>query len=89
MQKWLDFTAAFFALIAAAFWFLSAYGKLPPIVTYWGQTPQGDPFYQVVTFSAAMNRWAAGFSGASALSMAASLSIRWKLGKLLRKSGSE
>jgi hypothetical protein len=75
MEKWLDVTAALLALIAAAFWFRSAYRKLPPVVTYWGKTPESDPFYQAVRFSAVMNRWAAGFSGASALSMAARLFI--------------
>jgi hypothetical protein len=75
MQKWLDVTAALLVLIAAAFWFLSAYGKLPPIVTYWGQTPEGDPFYRALKFSAAMNQWAASFSGVSALSTAARLFI--------------
>jgi len=75
MEKWLDVAAALLLIISAVFWFLSAYGKLPPIVTYWGQTPERDPFYQAVKFSAVMNRWAAGFSGVSALSMAARLFI--------------
>ncbi len=75
MEKWLDLAAAFFAIIAAVFWFLSAYGKLPPMVAYWDQTPDNDPFYQAVKFSAVMNRWAAAFSGASVLSMAARLFI--------------
>jgi hypothetical protein len=67
MEKWLDIGAAVFALIAAIFWFLSAYGKLPPMVTYWGSTPGADPFYKAVRFSAEMNKWAAGFSSVSAL----------------------
>jgi hypothetical protein len=75
MGKWLDVTAALLALIAAVFWLLSAYGKLPTMVNYWGQTPKSDLFYRAVKFSALMNRWAAGFSGASALSMAARLFI--------------
>jgi len=69
MEKWLDVGAAVLALVAAVFWFLSAYGKLPPIIPYWGRTPANDPFYQAVKFSAGMNRWAAGFSGGSALCM--------------------
>jgi Na+/proline symporter len=75
MEKWLDVAAALLAIIAAVFWFLSAYGKLPPMVAYWGKTPESDPYYEAVKFSAVMNRWAAGFSGASALSMAARLFI--------------
>jgi hypothetical protein len=49
------------------FWFCSAYGKLPPIVPYLGYTPSDDPFYLAIKFSAEMNKWAAGFSGLSAL----------------------
>ncbi len=30
MEKWLDIGGALFALVAALFWFLSAYEKLPP-----------------------------------------------------------
>jgi hypothetical protein len=71
MEKWLDVAAALLAITAAVFWFLSAYGKLPPMVAYWGQTPESDPYYEAVKFSAVMSRWAAGFSVASALSMAA------------------
>ena len=69
MARRLDIAAAILALIAAVFWFLSAYGKLPPMIAYWDQTPENDPFYQAVKFSASMNRWAAGFSGGSALCM--------------------
>jgi hypothetical protein len=32
MEKWLDMAAALLAVAAAVFWFLSAYGKLPPMV---------------------------------------------------------
>ena len=73
MEKWLDVTAALFAIVAAVFWFRSAYRKLPPFVAYWGQTPDSDPFYKAVRFSAKMNRLAAAFSCASALSLAARL----------------
>jgi hypothetical protein len=65
----LEIGAAVTAFLAAFFWFLSAYGKLPPILTYWYKTPEHDPFYLAVKSSAVMNRWAAGFSGASALCM--------------------
>lgn len=66
MEKRLDIGAAIFALIAAVFWFLSAYGKLPPMVTYFDSTPQSDPFYSAMRFSAEMNTWAAFLSGLSA-----------------------
>jgi hypothetical protein len=32
LDKWLDIGAAVFALAAAVFWFLSAYGRLPPLI---------------------------------------------------------
>jgi hypothetical protein len=73
MRKWLDAGAAVTALVAAVFWFLSAYGELPGMIPHWDQTPQNDPFYVAVKFSAKMNRWAAGVSGLSALCMALSL----------------
>lgn len=80
MEKWLDMGAAMFALVAAVFWFLSAIGKLPPMVSYLGESnPPDDPFYQAVMFSAEMNRWAAGFSGLSALCMGVKLFITEKI----------
>jgi hypothetical protein len=75
MEKYLDIGAAVFALVAAVFWFWSAYGNLPPILTYWDQVPASDPFYMAVKFSAQMNRWAAGFSGLSTLCMGFKLFI--------------
>lgn len=75
MEKWLDIAAALFAFIAAVFWFLSAYGKRPPMVTYWDATPENDPFRMAVAFSVKMNRWAAAFSGASALCMAIKIMV--------------
>jgi hypothetical protein len=75
MEKWLDIVAAIFALVAAVFWFLSAYRKLPTILPYWGWTPESDPYRQAVVFSAKMNTWASVFSGASALCMGLKLFI--------------
>jgi hypothetical protein len=43
MEKWLDIGGTVSAFIAAIFWFLSASGKLPPMVTYWGSTADADP----------------------------------------------
>jgi hypothetical protein len=76
MEFWLDIGAALFALFAALFWFLSAYGKLPQMVAYWDQTPETDPFYVAVKFSAKMNACAAGLSGLSALCMGVKLLTR-------------
>jgi hypothetical protein len=75
MEKWLDIAAAVFALFAAVFWFASAYGKLPPMVSYWDAAPESDPLYMAVKFSAKMNQWAAGLSGASALCMAIKITV--------------
>lgn len=69
MNQLFDIASAVFAFTAAIFWFISAYGKLPPMVTYWDATPDHDPFYKAVKFSAQMNRLAAAFSGLSALSV--------------------
>jgi hypothetical protein len=76
MEKWLDVGAAVLAGAAAVFWFLSAYGKLPPMVSYWDRAPDTDPLYVALKFSALMNSWAAGLSGASALCMAIKLFLR-------------
>jgi len=69
MEKWWDGAAAILAFLAAIFWFLSAYGPLPPIVMYWGSSPPTDPFYQAMLYSAKMNTVASLFSGASAFCM--------------------
>jgi len=69
MKRWLNIVAAMFALTAAIFWFLSAYGELPPMLTYFDGAPANDPFYQAIRFSAVMNKWAAFFSFGSAASM--------------------
>eukprot|EP01037_Dinobryon_pediforme_P017868 gene17868-18097_t len=55
--------SALTAFGAAIFWFVSAYGKLPPMIAYWDHAPDTDPFYRAVKFSAQMNRIAAAFSG--------------------------
>lgn len=76
MEKWLDIAAAVLAVAAAVFWFLSAYGKLPPMVSYWERAPDTDPLYMALKFSALMNTWAAALTGASALAMALKLFLR-------------
>jgi hypothetical protein len=72
----LDIGAALLAFVAATLWFISAYGKLPPMVAYYGPVPENDPFRRAVIFSAQMNRWAALFSGLSALCLGAELFTR-------------
>lgn len=69
MCRWLDIATGICAFVAAIFWFLSAYGTLPPIVSYWGHTPEDDPFLVAIKYSAAMNTWAATFSGFSGVCM--------------------
>ena len=76
MEKWLDIAAAVLAVAAAVFWFLSAYGKLPPMVSYWDRAPDADPLYIALKFSALMNTWAAALTGASALGMALKMFLR-------------
>jgi hypothetical protein len=75
MELWLDIGTAALAVGAAAFWFLSAYGKLPPMIPYWDATPETDPFRVAIKFSARMNQWAAVLSGISALCMALKIMI--------------
>ena len=73
MGRWFEICAAGLAGVAAIFWFLSAAGKVPPMVTYWNMTPDTDEFYQAVKFSASMNTRAAIFSGLSAAVLAVKL----------------
>jgi hypothetical protein len=75
MEKWLDIGAALFAFGAAVFWFLSASGTLPQMVTYWGGAPPNDPFYSAMKFSASMNTSAAVLSGISALCLASKIVV--------------
>jgi hypothetical protein len=74
MARFLEISAAVFALIAAVFWFFSAKRRLPRQSLYWdGNVPEADPYQRAVRFSAVMNKWAAGFSGLSAACMSARL----------------
>jgi hypothetical protein len=75
MEFWLDVGAAVFAIGAAIFWFISAYGELPPMVTYWDAAPSTDPLHMAIKFAARMNRWAAGLSGLSAVCMAIKIMV--------------
>jgi hypothetical protein len=66
MSWCLNLSSAVFAFLAAAFWLKSAWGKLPPMRTYWDQAPADDPLFQALAYSARMNRRAAGAAGISA-----------------------
>lgn len=56
-----------FALIAAVFWFISAATPPPAPIAYYDSAPPNDPFFASLVFGGNMNRWAAFFSGLSAL----------------------
>ena len=75
MHQGLEIGSALFAFLAAIFWFLSAFGKTPPMISYWDSTPEKDPFYKAVKYSARMNTWAAIFSGLSALCVAGAIIV--------------
>jgi hypothetical protein len=76
MGIWLDVGTVIFAFAAAIFWFLSAWGKLPQMLSYYDAAPENDPFYVAVKFSARMNTWAAILSGLSALCVGAGIIAR-------------
>jgi hypothetical protein len=75
VKRYLDFATVVFALAAAVFWFLSAYETLPPMISYWGQTPPNDPFFVAMKQAAWMNTLAAFFSCLSASSMGVKIAI--------------
>jgi hypothetical protein len=66
VKGYLDLATALFAFAAAVFWFLSAYGELPPTVTYWDAAPPSDPYRIAVARSLRLNSIAALLSGLSA-----------------------
>ena len=68
VKGYLDLATALFALVAAVFWFLSAYGKVPPMLAYWDATPATDPYRKAVERAARLNSIAAALSGLSASS---------------------
>lgn len=76
MGRWSNIGTAVFAFLAAIFWFLSASGKLPPMMSYWDGTPPSDPFYAALKSSAQMNTCAAVLSGLSALCVFAGIIAR-------------
>ena len=62
----LEVTAALFAVMAAVFWSLSAFGELPQVM------PEADLEFAVGGLTL-MTSWAAGLSGAAALCVGARL----------------
>jgi hypothetical protein len=76
LGKYLEIGVAVCAFIAATFWFAPAAGELPRISSYWDSVPPNDPYYVAVKFAAVMNRWAALFSGLSALCGGATIWVK-------------
>jgi hypothetical protein len=72
MKRWFEIIAATLAIGAAIFWFLSAYGGVPQMQSYWGTVPSTDPFYAAMRFSAYMNTAASVLSGLSAFCLGVS-----------------
>ena len=68
------------AICAAVFWFLSAAGRLPPIITYWGGAPPTDPLHAALQQGVRMSRIAAAFAGVSALAMATATLLQARIG---------
>jgi len=75
IARWASIVSGVAALAAAAFWFLSAAGEVPPMLQYWDKAPPEDPFYRAFVASVRMNRIAALLTGASVLSGALAMWI--------------
>ena len=65
--QWVSIVAGF---AGATFWFISASGKVPPMVSYYDGAPPSDPFYQAFVNSVHMNQIAAVLTGVSVLALA-------------------
>jgi hypothetical protein len=76
----LSLASGIFAFSAAVFWFISAANQPPPMVTYWDGAPPTDTFYASLAFGARMNRWAAFFSGLSAVCASAGVFLTTRIG---------
>lgn len=76
MKLALDVLSALAAFGAALFWFWSAAGKLPPMLTYFDGAPPEDPFYKAFVNSVKRSRIAAILAGLSALFAAGSLLVK-------------
>lgn len=63
----LNYVSAATALVAAVFWLLSSWNKLPPPVAYFGPLPSSDPFFAAIQKGILLNRIAAFFAAISAL----------------------
>jgi hypothetical protein len=78
--QWVSIATGF---AGAMFWFLSASGKVPPMLQYWDRAPASDPFYQAFVQSVHMNQIAAVLTGLSVLAAAVATLIE----KCSRTSG--
>ena len=71
----LNSIAAVTALIAAAFWFVSAHGTVTVDYTWAGLTENPKNFADAINRSAKWNSLAASFAGVSALCMGAAIGL--------------
>ena len=71
----LNIVAALAALAAAFFWFQSAAVRLPPTPIAFDVTAKNDKLHEALQSAARLNRWAAAFSGISALSVGLSTAL--------------
>jgi hypothetical protein len=70
-----DVATAAFAMVASVFWFFSAARSVPNVAALSDQPLLSYEFCDAVQFSSKMNRWAAGFSGLSALVAACKIAV--------------
>lgn len=69
MKRFVDLATGALALAAAYFWWRSASEHIPVMLTYWGHTPDSDPFFVAMKNSARMNMYASILSGCSAFGL--------------------
>lgn len=62
----LNLISALAAFAAAWLWYLSARSRLPPMQTYFDETPEDDPFRVAMQQGVMLNRRAAMFAAAAA-----------------------
>ena len=60
---------------AAFCWYLSARGRVPPMLTYWDATPENDPFFSAIRSTAKWNKFAAAWACAAATTQALSTAL--------------
>lgn len=75
----LNLASGIAALVAAYFWFRSAWGDVPPMRPYWGEAPKSDPFVMSLAASALSNRIAAAAAFVSAMCAASATLLGLRL----------